>query len=156
MLQEIGRRRFWEGILAQVSVEDTRNAVKRQFSFRFWPIKLALHAVAWALSILLVLVHYPMDSRADTIVGFFDRECENRLYQSCAVHNISNCTGNGQTSTISNGKDSMETKLELIGAFTIPGDFSFLMFGRVVIRGAIDAACSRMQNTSNDSLFEML
>jgi hypothetical protein len=50
----------------------------------------------------------------------------------------------------------MENKMELIGWFSTPNDSSLFVHGRVVVKGAADAACrSILQNTSNGSLFEM-
>jgi hypothetical protein len=95
---EISRLRFWEGVSAQIRAEDAVNAINRQFSFRFWPIKVALHVAAWVPTILFFFLLYPrLDSHEDTVVGLFDRACENRLYQRCSLNNISNCTGRSPT-----------------------------------------------------------
>lgn len=95
MLREISRHIFWERVAARITFDDTTSALKRQFSLRFWPIKLVIHVVAWCVTILLLFSLFPQaQDNADTVVGILDRPCDIRLRKMCSNPVIWNCSGN--------------------------------------------------------------
>ena len=87
---------FWEAVAIQHTVADPWTALKqwfnRQFSLRFWPVKLAIHLAAWAILSLMFFIGFP---RAYTDVNTvrLNGPCETRLDQLCANNIISNCSG---------------------------------------------------------------
>jgi hypothetical protein len=90
---DIGEDASLNSVIYGLVFEEIKTAARRQFSLKFWKIKLVVHGLA--LTLLLALnqpCHFiPGEAYVDASTSFLDRPCDNRLSKMCAERIMAHC-----------------------------------------------------------------